>query len=93
MMNSRLYSIFTNKNRLIYLASVASYNLKPLEIITSSGTRAEGVDIILIFNMYRLCTKDLDNVFNMIQSRDPDTQKLAIGILRSNNCIIYEKGT
>ena len=38
-------------------------------------------------------SKDYDRILDMLKSQDKDSYKLALGILRSNNCIIYEKRT
>ncbi len=93
-MNKKLY-VLSKKSyaRSPYtLENVSHYILGDLAVFTTLRTIPRN-EVKLIFNMYRFGSKDYDRILDMLKSQDKDSYNLALGILRSNNCIIYEKRT
>lgn len=93
-MNKKLYVISKKmyERYPLTIENVLSYQLGSLAVYTKDRTIPPS-DVEVIFNMYRFGSKDYDRILDMLKSQDKDSYNLALGILRSNNCIIYEKRT
>lgn len=93
-MNKKLYVIYATsrwERAPFTLCNIATFRLKPLSVCINDLVITNNIKVI--FNMYRFGSKEFDKILDMLKSEDKDSYNLALGILRSNNCIIYEKGT